>query len=328
MSLIKCKECGKEYSNKANACPNCACPTSYNEEAKDKQEMDNIVCSECGAIYERRLYACPNCGCPTEQNQNLQEVEGGQNSGSSEMENISMTLLRAEDPPAESPRERIMQQFSKNSFTTSSPQDNLNNEDESLIENPNSKKESSLLRNRNDGLKGQDEFGTEQIINASRLWEKSNDSDGIIKTDNHLFISGTKWRRSFKLGAVTFAVVWVLVLMISYYYLEFPNGKGYSLSGALLGFLIGYLTTCIMYWAIAFITFAIRKKGTEKRTISSSVIGDLSIMTFFGLFITVGIVYSGGVSLQLTTLPFSAITFGLFSYWYHRNRKEKARPVK
>lgn len=26
MALIKCKECGKEFSDKASACPNCACP--------------------------------------------------------------------------------------------------------------------------------------------------------------------------------------------------------------------------------------------------------------------------------------------------------------
>lgn len=29
MALIKCPECGKEYSNLASACPNCGCPTSY-----------------------------------------------------------------------------------------------------------------------------------------------------------------------------------------------------------------------------------------------------------------------------------------------------------
>lgn len=28
MSLIKCSECGKEYSDKAAGCPNCGCPTS------------------------------------------------------------------------------------------------------------------------------------------------------------------------------------------------------------------------------------------------------------------------------------------------------------
>lgn len=27
MALIKCTECGKEFSDKANACPNCGCPT-------------------------------------------------------------------------------------------------------------------------------------------------------------------------------------------------------------------------------------------------------------------------------------------------------------
>jgi hypothetical protein len=28
MALIKCHECGKEISDKANACPNCGCPLS------------------------------------------------------------------------------------------------------------------------------------------------------------------------------------------------------------------------------------------------------------------------------------------------------------
>ena len=26
MALIKCEDCGKEFSDKANACPNCGCP--------------------------------------------------------------------------------------------------------------------------------------------------------------------------------------------------------------------------------------------------------------------------------------------------------------
>ena len=29
MALIKCPECGKEFSDKAPACPMCACPTEY-----------------------------------------------------------------------------------------------------------------------------------------------------------------------------------------------------------------------------------------------------------------------------------------------------------
>ena len=28
MALIKCSECGKEFSDKASACPNCGSPTS------------------------------------------------------------------------------------------------------------------------------------------------------------------------------------------------------------------------------------------------------------------------------------------------------------
>lgn len=31
MALIKCAECGKEISDKANACPNCACPVEKKE---------------------------------------------------------------------------------------------------------------------------------------------------------------------------------------------------------------------------------------------------------------------------------------------------------
>lgn len=27
MALIECPECGKEFSDKAQACPNCGCPT-------------------------------------------------------------------------------------------------------------------------------------------------------------------------------------------------------------------------------------------------------------------------------------------------------------
>ena len=30
MALIKCSECGKEFSDQAEACPSCACPVSKN----------------------------------------------------------------------------------------------------------------------------------------------------------------------------------------------------------------------------------------------------------------------------------------------------------
>lgn len=32
MALIKCAECGKEFSDRANACPNCGCPIEYQAE--------------------------------------------------------------------------------------------------------------------------------------------------------------------------------------------------------------------------------------------------------------------------------------------------------
>ena len=43
MTLIKCPECGKKYSDKASSCPQCACPTSVieNEDAvEEKVDID------------------------------------------------------------------------------------------------------------------------------------------------------------------------------------------------------------------------------------------------------------------------------------------------
>lgn len=40
MALIKCIECGKEFSDKASACPNCACPIEVIK--KDKTKKENI----------------------------------------------------------------------------------------------------------------------------------------------------------------------------------------------------------------------------------------------------------------------------------------------
>ena len=39
MALIKCSECGIEFSNKAKACPNCACPI----EEIEIEEKDNVL---------------------------------------------------------------------------------------------------------------------------------------------------------------------------------------------------------------------------------------------------------------------------------------------
>lgn len=48
MALILCSECGKEFSDKAQACPNCACPTieiikQINESIKFKSEESNVT---------------------------------------------------------------------------------------------------------------------------------------------------------------------------------------------------------------------------------------------------------------------------------------------
>lgn len=39
MALIKCTECGKEYSDKAKNCPNCGCPT-------DAQNTSSVVSTQ------------------------------------------------------------------------------------------------------------------------------------------------------------------------------------------------------------------------------------------------------------------------------------------
>ena len=42
MALIKCIECGKKYSDKAEACPECACPTSYNLTSNDTKKEKSV----------------------------------------------------------------------------------------------------------------------------------------------------------------------------------------------------------------------------------------------------------------------------------------------
>lgn len=49
MALIKCSECGKEFSNKAKACPNCACPIEeieFEEEQLEEQQNEEEISSK------------------------------------------------------------------------------------------------------------------------------------------------------------------------------------------------------------------------------------------------------------------------------------------
>ena len=55
MTLIKCKECGKEVSDKAEKCPNCGCQVIR----PFKQ-----YCSECGNGIKENETICSHCGCP------------------------------------------------------------------------------------------------------------------------------------------------------------------------------------------------------------------------------------------------------------------------
>lgn len=56
MALIKCPECEKEISDKANACPNCGCPSDIIEEKIKLQKIEDAkpkmvkACSCCGGI--------------------------------------------------------------------------------------------------------------------------------------------------------------------------------------------------------------------------------------------------------------------------------------
>ena len=61
MALIKCSECGKEFSDKANACPNCACPVEkekikvkiYNKggfTTKCSVSIDNLPVGQLGGM--------------------------------------------------------------------------------------------------------------------------------------------------------------------------------------------------------------------------------------------------------------------------------------
>ena len=58
MTKYKCTDCGQEYDNTLETCPNCGCPTTYNI-------MSKIKCADCRQEYDSAFEACPSCGCPT-----------------------------------------------------------------------------------------------------------------------------------------------------------------------------------------------------------------------------------------------------------------------
>ena len=59
MSLIKCPECEKMFSDKASACPNCACPI---DEIVKNDNNNKIICPKCKFENADTDNYCFKCG--------------------------------------------------------------------------------------------------------------------------------------------------------------------------------------------------------------------------------------------------------------------------
>jgi restriction system protein len=59
MSLIICKECGKEVSENAVSCPHCGSPI--------KEKTETKFCKHCGSSIDKECVICPKCGKQVEE---------------------------------------------------------------------------------------------------------------------------------------------------------------------------------------------------------------------------------------------------------------------
>lgn len=79
MALIKCTECGKEFSDKAATCPNCGCPTEYVIQAIEnaRKETESKKCPFCGSEDIDADGYCNECGMkiPVEKKTEEQNTE-------------------------------------------------------------------------------------------------------------------------------------------------------------------------------------------------------------------------------------------------------------
>lgn len=68
MALIKCPECGKEFSSYAKACPQCGFPVNAMTE---NDSLPSDCCPECGTTVVNDSSDCPDCGKPINDNRSV-----------------------------------------------------------------------------------------------------------------------------------------------------------------------------------------------------------------------------------------------------------------
>lgn len=59
MALVKCPECGKEISDKADECVHCGFVLRVQD-----IKTETIICPECGVELKKGVSVCGECGCP------------------------------------------------------------------------------------------------------------------------------------------------------------------------------------------------------------------------------------------------------------------------
>ena len=84
MALIKCPNCGKEVSDKANRCVQCGYEFVH-------QEMR--FCQECGTEIPIGETECPNCGFPVENTHNQNGISVTNNQTVTKKKNIAVIII-------------------------------------------------------------------------------------------------------------------------------------------------------------------------------------------------------------------------------------------
>lgn len=100
MALIKCLNCGKEVSDKAEKCPKCGARVvalnpvvEIEEENNTEKVTQKKLCEECGAELEAGETECHECGCPVGE-----ENDSGEALKENISEDLSGTKKLAEKP--------------------------------------------------------------------------------------------------------------------------------------------------------------------------------------------------------------------------------------